>query len=75
MKYFKQIPKKKQGMRVRTYLKKATYKELAIFFASTFWSDLEFATVLPNTKNYLDNVKKMLNKKMPEVLEYIGEMD
>ena len=75
MKHFKQIPKKKQGMRVRTYLKKATYKELAIFFASTFWTNIEFESVFASNKNYVDNVKEMLNKKMPEVLEYIGEID
>lgn len=73
MKRFKKIPLKKQGIKVSTYLKHATNKELTIFFASTFWADIEFKSVFKNDKSYLDNVKCMLNKRMPEFLEYEAE--
>ena len=75
MKRFKKIPLKKQGIKVSTYLKHATNKELAIFFASTFWADIEFESVVMKDNIYLDNVRSMLSKKMPEFLEYIEEIN
>lgn len=62
-------------MKVSLYLRQATNKELTIFFASTFWSDIEFESVFENDKNYLDSVRRMLNKRIPEFLEYIAERD
>lgn len=75
MKHYKKIPAKKQGITVKKYIKKATYKELTILFASTFWSDIELQAALASNGNYPDQVRDMLNAKIPEFLEYTAEKE